>query len=213
MQFCFFRETRVPVYHHRDHRCRIYIPQSRRSTTASLPSPLCSGSFLIAAVYLRPITMRRLAISPLTPVNFPLERSLYIGGIIRGILFGECLFFFAFRSLQQGVGMEIFIFFSAVYCVRHRPSRNRKSQRYYVAHGGILLALTTIEVVVDTTWGRLMWIDHRNDPGGPLGFYSASVSTWYCILKVAACAMANILGDGLLVRSTSTARVEERAER
>ena len=109
--------------------------------------------------------------------------------------------------------MEMFIFFTAVYCVRHQTSRNRKSQKYYVTHGGILLALTTIEVVVDTTWGRLMWIDHRNDPGGPLGFYSASVSTWYCILGVAACAMANILGDGLLVRSTSTARAEERAER
>jgi hypothetical protein len=109
--------------------------------------------------------------------------------------------------------MEIFIFFAAVYCVRHWPSGNRKSQKYYVAHGGILLALSTIEVVVDTTWGRLMWIEHRNDPGGPLGFYSASVSTWYCILGVAACAMANILGDGFLVRSTSTARVGERAER
>ena len=105
--------------------------------------------------------------------------------------------------------MEICIFFAAVYCARYRPSGNRKGQKFYVAYGGILLALVTTEVVVDTAWGQFMWIDHRNDPGGPLGFYSASVSTWYCILGVAACATANILGDGLLVRSTSMAQVEE----
>jgi len=154
--------------------------------------------------------MRPSDVSLLTSVNLPLERSLYIGGIIRGILFGEFFFPLHFVPiLQAGVGVEICIFFAAVYCTRYRPSRNRKSQKFYVAHGGILLALVTIEVFVDTTWGQFMWIDHRNDPGGPLGFYSASVSTWYCILGVAACATANILGDGLLVRSTSTAQVEE----
>ena len=114
----FLPETRVPVYHHRYHRCRIYIRKA--GDPPELLCPIhCSGSFLLtAAVYLCPIMMRRSAISPLTPVNFPLERSLYIGGIIRGILFGECLFFFAFRShlTTRSRNGDVYILYSRILC-------------------------------------------------------------------------------------------------
>jgi hypothetical protein len=44
-----------------------------------------------------------------------------------------------------------------------------------------------------------MWIDHRNYPGGPLGFYLVSEAAWYTATALAAGVAANILGDGLLV--------------
>jgi hypothetical protein len=95
--------------------------------------------------------------------------------------------------------MEIVTFFAAVHCVTYRPSRYCKSQKFYVIYGGILLLLTTIELSLHALWGQLMWIDHRNYPGGPLGFYLVSEAAWYTATALAAGVAANILGDGLLV--------------
>jgi hypothetical protein len=96
--------------------------------------------------------------------------------------------------------MEVVTFFAAVYCISHRTSGYRKGQKFYVIYGGVLLSLTTIEVALDALWGQYMWIDHRNYPGGPLGFYLASEVAWYTAMAFGAGVMANILGDGLLVR-------------
>jgi hypothetical protein len=64
-----------------------------------------------------------------------------------------------------------------------------------------LLSLTTIELALDALWGQYMWIDHRNYPGGPVMFFQESAGVWYAAIGFGASAMANILGDGLLVRS------------
>lgn len=118
----------------------------------------------------------------------------------------------SFASDRQE-GVEIFIFLAAVYCIGHRPSKYRKSQIFYIVHGGILLALVTIEVAVDAMWGQFMWIDHRNYPGGPLQFLADSQFSWSFVLPFAASVAANIFSDGILVRSISpkgTVRVERK---
>jgi len=107
---------------------------------------------------------------------------------------------------MREAGVEIFTFLAAVYCICHRPSSYRKSQIFYIVHGGILLALITIEVAVDSMWGQFMWIDHRNYPGGPLEFLVDSQLpkfSWSFILAFTANAAANILSDGILVRPIS----------
>jgi hypothetical protein len=106
--------------------------------------------------------------------------------------------------IHSAAGMEIVTFFAAVYCVSNRPSGHRKGQKIYVIYGGVLLSLTTIEVALDALWGEYMWIDYRNYPGGPLGFYQASEVAWYTALAFGAGVTANILGDGLLVRSITS---------
>jgi len=142
-------------------------------------------------------------ISPATPINIPLERSLYIGNILRSILYGESSPVTrnrSFASYKEETGLELFTFFAAVYCISHRSSEYRKGQKLYIVYGGVLLALATIEVALDALWGEYMWIDHRNSPGGPVGFWVASSRTWYAVAGWTAGIMANILGDGLLVR-------------
>jgi hypothetical protein len=148
--------------------------------------------------------MADLGVACTTPIDIPLERSLYVGSMLSGIIFGES------GSLQtKGIasytrdsdpGLDIFAFFASVYCISNRPSDYRKSQIFYVAYGGILLALSAISVATDALGGQYMWIDHRNYPGGPLGYFAASDTAWFNLLRVAAGAAANILGDGLLVR-------------
>src|SRR6266702_253112 len=98
------------------------------------------------------------------------------------------------------VGLELFTFFAAVYCIWGRSSDYRKGRVFYVAYGGVLLMLVTIAVVTDGLWGQYMWIDRRNYPGGPLGFFAATGNAWYNVFGSAADATANVLGDGLLVR-------------
>ena len=95
--------------------------------------------------------------------------------------------------------MEIFTFFAAVYSISQRPPDYQKRQRFYLIYGAILLSLSTIEVGTHAVWGQHMWIDHRNYPGGPLGFFQVSQIAWYTVLAFGAGLMANILGDGLLV--------------
>ncbi|KAI9433472.1 hypothetical protein H4582DRAFT_981896 [Lactarius indigo] len=122
-------------------------------------------------------------VSPTTPIDLPLERSLYVGNFFRAILYG----------------IELCTFFAAVYCLRGRSSSYRKGRIFYVAYGGVLLTLVTIAVVTDGLWGQYMWIDRRNYPGGPLGFFVATESAWYNVFGSAADATANVLGDGLLL--------------
>ena len=102
--------------------------------------------------------------------------------------------------------MEIFTFFASLFCISTHPSSYRKDRKYYIAIGGVLLALTTLEYGMDALWGEYMWIDHRNYPGGPLGYFAATGNSWYNILGLALGATVNILGDGLLVRSVSPSR-------
>jgi len=140
-------------------------------------------------------------ISFATPVNVPLERSLYIGNILRAIIYGETFPIKANHYLtQREAGLEIFTFLAAVYCISHRPPEYRKRQKIYVIYGGILVMLVTISLAANSVWGQYMWIDYRNYPGGPLGFYRATQSAWYNVFRFAADVMTNILGDGLLVR-------------
>jgi len=67
-----------------------------------LPERSCPVRCVLSpvAIYLHIIMPRLSDVSLSTSVNFPLERSLYIGGIIRGILFGE-FFFFLFISFPS----------------------------------------------------------------------------------------------------------------
>jgi len=147
--------------------------------------------------------------SPETAINIPLERSLYVGRILRAVLYGEnsqSIGNHLFAAYRQGAGVEICTFFASVYCISNGSSNQRKvrkGQRLYIGYGAILLALVTIEVAMDGLWGQYMWIDHRNYPGGPLGYFVASQGSWYIVTGWAAGIMTNILGDALLVRPIS----------
>jgi hypothetical protein len=87
-----------------------------------------------------------------------------------------------------------------VFSISNRPDDFLKGRKLYMVCGGILLALSTIEMALDALWGQYMWIDQRNYAGGPLGFFVESGDAWYNVLGLAAAVVINIVGDGLLVR-------------
>jgi len=104
---------------------------------------------------------------------------------------------------MQEAGVEVFTFLAAVYCICHRPSSYRKSQIFYIVHGGILLALVTIEVALDACGANSCGLTTGILVGGPLEFIADSQFSWSFILAFAASAAANILSDGILVRPVS----------
>jgi hypothetical protein len=129
---------------------------------------------------------------------------MYVGIILSGIIYGESSpklrnrpFHLHLTKLE--VGLEIFAFFAAAYCISHRPPDYRKRRKYYIIYGGVLLVFSTIELTLEGLWGQYMWIDHRNYPGGPLGYFVSSQTGWGTVFGLAAGTAAHILGDGLLV--------------
>jgi hypothetical protein len=148
--------------------------------------------------------MADLGVACTTPIDIPMERSIYVGSMLSGILFGESGSLqtkgIASYTRDSDAGLNIFAFFASVYCISNHPSDYRRGQTFYVVYGGILLALITIDMATDALGGQYMWIDNRNYPGGPLGYTAATGAAWFNVLGETAAVVANILGDGLLVR-------------
>lgn len=53
----------------------------------------------------------------------------------------------------------------------------------------------------DVRIGQMVWIEHRNNPGGLAVYIGDHGLTWFSILGSAADVTANLMGDTLLVRT------------
>jgi hypothetical protein len=78
--------------------------------------------------------------------------------------------------------------------------RGRDSRRRYVVIAAILIALVAIPLFTDAVFLQFMWIDHRNDEGGPLGYLTSNSSIWWMTFGTVASQTANFIADGVLVR-------------
>jgi len=54
-------------------------------------------------------------------------------------------------------------------------------------------------VATNTVTEEFMWIDHRNFPGGPLGYFSVASSSWWGVLNVVCGVVSLALTDALLL--------------
>lgn len=76
-----------------------------------------------------------------------------------------------------------------------------KSRFFYIAYSGALLILITIAMSCNLFFGQMMWIEHRDVDGGPVAFFDSNIAAWYNTFGTAADVTADILGEGLMVRS------------
>ncbi|KAK0226228.1 hypothetical protein IW262DRAFT_1360609 [Armillaria fumosa] len=110
------------------------------------------------------------------------ERGFYVGVNLGGILYG----------------VDIVIFFQSVYYLVYSTTET-KSKIMYTAYGTVLFILLTISVVANGYFGQLVWVEHGDFPGGSGAYYLANLTLWLNTFGTAADAVANILGDGLLL--------------
>lgn len=117
------------------------------------------------------------------PIDLDLERSIYVGNAFSAILYGLSLYMYGHSVcyLMKSVG----------------PSR--RVRRFYVIYGGIMLALEAVTIATNQMFGQHMWINHRNDEGGPLVYFGTHISDWYNTFGSAASITINFMGDGLLL--------------
>ncbi|KAF5334555.1 hypothetical protein D9758_015772 [Tetrapyrgos nigripes] len=121
------------------------------------------------------------------PVDLKLERSLYIGSFISTILYGIEIYM---------VGHTTVVLLASI-----RSSRDRarvRTHHFYIAYGWVSLFFTTIAILTNPLFGQEMWIEHRNDDGGPLAYFATNISSWYNTLGSAAALIPVFMADALL---------------
>ncbi|KZT23819.1 hypothetical protein NEOLEDRAFT_517483 [Neolentinus lepideus HHB14362 ss-1] len=118
-----------------------------------------------------------------------LERSLYVGICLNGVLYGFQL---------------IISFLSTQYLVHSRNQLARDRERlmgnsFYIVYTVILLFCVTWGWAMNALMGQLMWIEHRDFPGGPVAYMYANSAAWFDVIGSAMPLIANIMSDGLLI--------------
>ncbi|KAG1732946.1 hypothetical protein EDB19DRAFT_1732146 [Suillus lakei] len=110
------------------------------------------------------------------------ERALYVGNTIAAVIYGGILFIYTYSTYLLMASRE--------------PIQRRL---FYTGFGGILLILLTIATASNLAFGELMWIEKRDNPGGPPAFFDANLAAWYNVFGTAADSAANIMADALLL--------------
>ncbi|KAI0311940.1 hypothetical protein OF83DRAFT_706170 [Amylostereum chailletii] len=111
------------------------------------------------------------------------ERALYVGIAFAGILYGVILC----------------IGFTAIHYLLKRRRASWRSQLFTISYVVIMLVCFTFAYVANAYMGQLMWIEHRDFPGGPYVYYLAKSTLWINVLGSATDILANILGDAYLL--------------
>ena len=73
-------------------------------------------------------------------------------------------------------------------------------KKLYIWYSLIQLLLVTVQLCLNIVTGKLMWIDHRDTPGGPVGYYVSSNSNGLRICVISCVLLSMGMTDGLLVR-------------
>ena len=90
--------------------------------------------------------------------------------------------------------------FHSWYLLRQSKNMSPRTKMFYIVYGFTMLILSMFAWMGNALAGQLMWINHRDYPGGPLAYYSAESTSWFSILSTATPVVQNFMNDGLLVR-------------
>lgn len=142
------------------------------------------------------------------PIVLPLERSLYLANCITMILYGDN--FAQFLSLSARAhaharasvlhsGLQLWMFCQSIRYLCKQLPEHRYRQMFYITYSTLLMVLISIDLADNISIGQLIWIEHRDYPGGPMGYFAATTTAPFNVLGSAADITVNILGDGLLV--------------
>jgi hypothetical protein len=102
-------------------------------------------------------------------------------------------------------GVQLVMFFMSTYYMLNAPSAaaSGKDTKFYILYGSALLTLLTINIACNAVFGQLMWIEHRDIPGGPAAYMGENISLWVNTFGTASGVALNFMGDALLVSALS----------
>ncbi|KJA18986.1 hypothetical protein HYPSUDRAFT_168611 [Hypholoma sublateritium FD-334 SS-4] len=112
-----------------------------------------------------------------------LERSLYVGDAIGAIIYG----------------IQLTLFFHSTHYLLRGSRENRKRDLGFILYGFILALMVSIALATNFVFGQLMWIDRRNEPGGPPEFFRVNGTIWYQIFGTTAAYVGIAMSDALML--------------
>ncbi|KAI3602645.1 hypothetical protein WG66_009216 [Moniliophthora roreri] len=91
------------------------------------------------------------------------EKSLYVSNVLGAIIYG----------------LELYLAFTTIHLlVIDRSRRTRKQKLFYICYIISIVLVQTLGAVSNTALGYLMWLEHRDFPGGPMAYYTSSATSW-----------------------------------
>ncbi|KAK7027979.1 hypothetical protein VNI00_015065 [Paramarasmius palmivorus] len=113
------------------------------------------------------------------------ERYWYLGIVFKSIIYG----------------LVLYISFNTIHLLYHdpSPSRSQLNRRVLIAYVVVIVVLMTISIVANALLGQNMWIENRDHPGGPYGYYTATAADWINVAGTASVMFGNFIGDALLL--------------
>lgn len=99
-------------------------------------------------------------------------------------------------------GVLLCITFASVYLLASDPTHDKvvkRRNRFLIGYSVILLVLMAFALSANVLMGQLMWIEHRDFPGGPFSYMLSYSNSWWEVLGSSTDIVANFMGDALLV--------------
>jgi len=100
------------------------------------------------------------------------------------------------------IGILLCITSTSVYLLASNPTHDKEGKRrnqFLIGYSITLLILMTFASSTNVLMGQLMWIEHRDFPGGPFSYFLSHGSSWIQVLGSATDIVGNFMGDALLV--------------
>ncbi|PPQ72889.1 hypothetical protein CVT26_003510 [Gymnopilus dilepis] len=140
-----------------------------------------SDAIQMSSVYSGPVS-RSPKMSDPNLVQILTEQSWYIGDYISSVL----------------LGVQIALFIQSSYYLAYGPY-SRKKKAIFIVYGAFLALFVGITNAGNQIQGLLMWIKHRDVPGGPEAYLEATTAAWWNVFSTSAIVTADIMGDALLM--------------
>ncbi|KDR66736.1 hypothetical protein GALMADRAFT_216826 [Galerina marginata CBS 339.88] len=100
--------------------------------------------------------------------TLPIERSIWIGNNMATIAYG----------------FDIYMVFHTWHLLKRTDTLSTRKKDIFLGFSLIQLFFFTLMVATNGVTQEFMWIDHRDFPGGPMGYFSAAGSSWWGVLNV-----------------------------
>lgn len=130
------------------------------------------------------------------------EQSLYIGNAFSAIFFGKFNITTFTDTLRTNtaphIGLALALCIQSCYYLL-KPGHRQLRNYFYALYCILLMVLYSIAMTSNFILGQFMWINHRDVPDGPPGYFAAHVLDWYNTFGSAASVALVFTTDSLMV--------------
>jgi len=96
-------------------------------------------------------------------------------------------------------GLELYIAFHTTYLLSCEKNQRGTSKIFLFGYIALLIISQTLALASQAGAGQLMWVEHRDFPGGPVAYFNSTGSSWNNVGGTVFVLLTNFMGDLILV--------------